>query len=169
MKTRIIFFILQGTILISCGNKKITETPISENKKTYEKIKGMNWLVGNWTMGNGDTISSETWGVKNDSILFATSMDIRAGKDTLRYEDITIEQKGNDVFYIPVVKEQNGGKPVSFKLTATDGQKLIFENPDHDFPKRITYELAGDTLFAEISGPMEGQDVSMKFPMVRAK
>ena len=174
MKTRIILFAIFGSGVISCGGKKPTETPILENKNTYEKIKSMNWLIGKWEMGNGDTISTETWTLRNDSILSATSMDTKGGKDTLRYEDITIEQRGQDVFYIPVVKDQNGGKLVEFKMETsntakTDGQVIKFENLEHDFPQRIMYQLRGDTLFAQISGPIDGHDVVMKFPMVRAK
>lgn len=169
MKTKTIFFILLVISIASCGGKKTPETPVVENKDPYEKIKSMNWIIGKWNMGNGDTLSTETWEMKNDSVFSSISMDVKNGKDTLRYEEITIEQKGNEVFYIPVVKGQNDGKGVNFKLTSAEGQKLVFENPDHDFPKKITYQLSGDTLYAEISGPMGRHDVVMKFPMVRAK
>ncbi len=173
MKKGTIFQLIAGIFLassiVACGTKKAKEEPKANNTNTYEKIKSMNWLVGKWQLVNKDTISTETWELKNDSVYSATSMDIKAGKDTLRYEDITIEQKGADVFYIPVMKDQNDGKPVSFKLTSMEGQRMVFENPDHDFPKKISYELKGDSLIAEISGPMEGTEVSMKFPMIRVK
>jgi hypothetical protein len=174
MKTRILLSLLVMISATSCGNKKSTENPVTETKDLYGKIKSMDWMLGKWTMGNGDTLSIETWEMKNDSVFYATSMDVKAGKDTLRYENITIEQRGSELFYIPVVKGQNNGKPVEFKHKVQEsypvkGSEVVFENIKHDFPQRIMYQLLGDTLFASISGPMDGHDVVMRFPMVKAK
>lgn len=174
MKTKLVLSVLVGLSIVSCGKKTNTEIHVDENKNTYEKIKSLNWLIGKWEMGNGDTLSIETWVLKNDSVLSATSMDIKNGKDTLRYEDITIEQRGNLLFYIPVVKGQNGGKPIEFKQNLTEndpsnGQEIHFENLEHDFPQRIMYQLLSDTLYASISGPMDGHEVTMRFPMVKAQ
>jgi hypothetical protein len=48
----------------------------------------------------------------------------------------------------------NGRAPATdFMLTAIDGTGATFENPAHDFPKKIRYALQSDgTLQATISG-----------------
>src|SRR5688572_25991425 len=103
---------------ISCGGNKSKSEPKEEVKDKFEKMKSFTWLAGKWEITNGDTVSTEIWTITNDSVITAVSMDIKAGKDTLRYEDITIEQRGSDIFYIPVMKDQNDGKPVLFKLAS---------------------------------------------------
>jgi hypothetical protein len=91
------------------------------------------------------------------------------GKDTVFQERMTIRQDGRDIYYLPMVKDQNDGKPVEFKMTSALGDEFIFENPSHDFPQKITYRHAGDSLLAEISGLQNGKQRAEKFPMSRKK
>jgi hypothetical protein len=47
---------------------------------------------------------------------------------------------------------------------------LVFENPKHDYPKKITYtQITEDSLEAEISGILEGKASSEKFSMKKIK
>ena len=42
----------------------------------------------------------------------------------------------------------------------------MFENPGHDFPKKISYtKITNDSLVAEISGQQQGKPASEKFAM----
>ena len=173
MKTFSLSSIITGTVLVAtlmaCGSKTKPQEP--EKKDPYARMKTMNWVVGKWELVNKDTVSTEIWQLKNDSVYAGISMDVKGGKDTIRYEDATIEQRGTEIYFIPVMKDQNEGKPVEFKMTATASTdtRLVFENPQHDFPKKIIYEIKGDSLLASISGPMKGQEVTIPFPMVKKK
>ena len=85
------------------------------------------------------------------------------GKDTLFAEIVRLEQQENDLFYIVSVPNQNEEKPVAFKLTSSTSDYLVFENPAHDFPKKITYKLVNkDSLYAEISGDGKKQGFPFK-------
>jgi hypothetical protein len=108
-------------------------------------------LVGNWIMEKNDgTIMGETWIKKNDKELRGQSFMIQNG-DTTILEIVDLVKKGNDIFYIPVAYGQNDDKPVSFKLTTIKATAYFFENPAHDFPKRIVYDFTGsNTLHAYI-------------------
>ena len=80
-----------------------------------------------------------------------------------------IEERNGEVYYVPTVKTQNAGKAVEFKMTYSTDKEWVFENPQHDFPQKITYTMiTGDSLVAEISGTIEGQLRSEKFPMKKA-
>jgi hypothetical protein len=47
---------------------------------------------------------------------------------------------------------------------------LVFENPKHDYPKKITYtKINDDSLVAEISGILDGKPSSEKFSMKKNK
>ena len=156
-------------ILFSCNFKKAKDETLKENKKTYSEIKQLSWLVGKWEMDTHPGLTTETWSILNDSVFSGTSLTVGSGKDTIFFETITIEQRGKEVFYFPVIKEQHNGKPTLFKLTNAMDNRVVFENPGHDFPQKILYQLKGDSLIGEISGNVEGKIHSEKFPMVKVK
>ena len=173
MHSKLFITIILAFLLFACGSSKKTnpETP-AENTSKYELLKGVNWILGTWQMDNQPGITKETWKQLNDSVFIGESATIGSGKDTLFYETIRIEQRGNDLFYIPVVTDQNEGKPVEFKNAMVEsipatGKYVEFQNPEHNFPQTISYWLNGDSLIAEISGTLEGKMHSEKFPMVR--
>jgi hypothetical protein len=50
------------------------------------------------------------------------------------------------------VAQPGGGPAVEFALTELSPTRALFENPQHDYPKRIVYErVGGDGLRTEIS------------------
>lgn len=122
-------------------------------------------LIGRWENQTSDGVFSETWIKENDSLFLAESYFINE-KDTLFSETIRLEAQANDLFLIVTVPNQNEEKPVAFKLTSSSSGYFVFENPEHDFPKKITYRLINqDSLFAEISGNGKNQG----FPFSRFK
>ncbi|MBY0432721.1 MAG: hypothetical protein K2U26_01275, partial [Cyclobacteriaceae bacterium] len=91
-------------------------------------------------------------------------------KDTTIFETVRLLQEKNSLFYIPQVKNQNGGLPVRFKEKQISDNELVFENPEHDFPQTISYtKITADSLVAEISGTKNGKERRQKFPMKRVK
>jgi hypothetical protein len=50
-----------------------------------------------------------------------------------------------------------GKAGVSFKLKEITKEHVVFENPSHDFPRTITYELKNaDTLVLRVEGKKDG-------------
>ena len=135
----------------------------------YSEIKKADWLIGFWQNVSENEVSTEIWEKKNDSTFAAKSFVI-VKHDTVFEETIGIEQKGNTVYYIPKVKDQNGGKAVEFVLAASNDDQLVFENLKHDFPQKISYtKITHDSIVAEISGIEEGKQKSILFPFTRKK
>lgn len=156
-KTPILLLLLA---IASCKNTEATEKDL---------IKSANWLLGKWESKIDDGNLSENWKQVNDSTFQAESFFIK-GKDTLHFESIILQQKGEDLFYNATVKGQNENKAVPFKLTNKTEKQLVFENPKHDYPKKITYELIGkDSLVASISGVQLGKPSAEKFGMKKAE
>jgi len=60
------------------------------------------------------------------------------------------------------VARPRGGAPTEFLLVEiTPYDRVVFANPQHDFPKRIIYERRGDELLARVddgSDDGEGED-----------
>lgn len=134
-----------------------------------EKIKAASWLLGNWENKSADGNLTENWEKVNDSTFQAQSYYIKE-KDTVHFESIVLQQKGENLTYTATVKGQNNDKPVSFKLkTATDKQ-LAFENLKHDYPQKISYtQITPDSLVAKISGIQQGKPSSEQFSMKKIK
>jgi hypothetical protein len=116
----------------------ITLAHHSFGQKKANPISHAKWLIGNWKNQSAKTLDIETWKKLNDSTFVGRSYSL-AGADTVSSEHIRIEQHKGKLYYIPRVKNQNGGKAVTFTLTSADNKHLMFENPEHDFPQKITY------------------------------
>ena len=156
-KTTLILLLLA---IVSCKNSDANEK---------DKIKAAHWLLGNWENKSADGNLSETWKKVNDSTFQAQSYFIKE-KDTLHFESITFNKKEKNLTYTATVKGQNNDKPVTFKLTNSTEKQLVFENPKHDYPKKISYtQITEDSLVAEISGILEGKPSSEKFSMKKIK
>ena len=134
-----------------------------------EKIKAANWLLGNWENKAADGTLTEYWKKVNDSTFQAESYFIKE-KDTLHFESITLQQKGEVLTYTATVEGQNDDKPVAFKLTTATEKQMVFENPKHDYPQKISYtQITPDSLVAKISGIQQGKPSSEQFSMKKIK
>lgn len=124
---------------------------ISQDKNISESSFGkLGWLVDRWIYTEGKDITYENWAKTNDSLYSGESYTVRDG-DTVFNEQLKIEKMGNDVFYTAIVKHNPG--PVSFRMVELGDNKVVFENPERDFPARITYELRDNSmLYAKAEG-----------------
>ena len=153
-------FILLLLALVSCKDSDANEK---------EKIKAANWLLGNWENKAVDGNLTEYWKKVNDSTFQAQSYFVKE-KDTLHFESITLQQKGEMLTYTTTVEGQNNDKPVAFKLTTATEKQMVFENPKHDYPQKISYtQITPDSLVAKISGIQQGKPSSEQFSMKKIK
>lgn len=84
-----------------------------------------------------------------------------AGPRMVTFEFLRIVEKQGEIFYIA---QPNGRPPTEFKLTTVTPTKAVFENPQHDHPKVITYEKEPDgALLATIEGDEKGQRKKQQF------
>ncbi len=150
-----LILLLLLSLLFSCKN--------DANKN--DKIKSAQWLIGKWENKSVDGNLEETWKKVNDSTFQATSYFIK-GEDTLHFETITLQQKGENLTYNATVKGQNNDKAVAFLLNTEIEKQLVFENLKHDYPQKISYtQITKDSLVAKIAGKIDGKSTSEQFPM----
>lgn len=149
----------------------VTFLSINSCQKDYS-TKEVDWLIGTWENKTEEGTFTETWyktknetkeGLKYDR-LEAKSTFIKNG-DTLFQEEVILF-KIDKWIYSVMVSKQNEEKATLFTATSVKKNKLVFENPEHDFPKKITYKLVNqDSLYSEISGDGKKQG----FPFKRVK
>ena len=79
-----------------------------------------------------------------------------------------MEVINGEVFYVPVVPHNEGA--VYFKMTEQSEDKVIFENPEHDFPQRIIYlRISNDSLHVKIEGLDKGVESNVDFYFRKTK
>lgn len=138
-------------------------------QQTNNTIGKAEWLIGTWENKTPRGSIYETWIKTNHKKLSGKSYILKE-KDTIVFETIELVQQEGNLFYIPTVKNQNGGLPVRFAARKISENQLIFENMQHDFPQTISYMKTGaNSLLAEISGSKNGKERNQFFSMKRIK
>jgi hypothetical protein len=102
------------------------------------KLDDLNWLLGTWETQGEERKVVENWTKESDTAMKGTGVFLSHG-DTTYMEKLSIEMRDGDIFYVADVPQNP--EPVPFKLTSYKDSEAIFENPEHDFPQRITYTL----------------------------
>jgi Fe-S cluster assembly iron-binding protein IscA len=122
----------------------------------------LQFLEGTWKVENKENY--ETWKKVTDASLEGYSYNIRAGKKSIT-EYLTVKSAGDKIIYTARVLNQNEGRPIDFVLNKNIKNKLRFENPGHDFPKKIQYtQISNTVLFVEVLG--EG-DNGFSYKMIK--
>lgn len=120
------------------------------------RFKQLESLQGTWSMQTKRGIIYESW-IKSSDTSFAGKSFRVVNTDTLLLEEVRLVKRGNDILYIPTVRDQNNQQPVIFKLLPVENETFTFDNPLHDFPQRVIYELPKNgALHARIEGMDKG-------------
>lgn len=111
-------------------------------------------LIGTWKVTGKSAY--EQWDVLNPESMRGL-VYVKQGTELDVKEYLRLEKDGEAIYYGAIVHGQNEGKEVLFLMTRKDSV-IVFENPDHDFPKRIAYKIMGsDQLSVQVSdGSAEG-------------
>jgi len=112
-------------------------------------VAQFDWLIGDWRGAHEGTGQFfESWHREGDGLAGAGYQIVDG--DTTFGEALRIEARDGDLYYVATVTHNKGD--VAFKLVDGGAGHAIFENPDHDFPQRIAYELRDDgTLYVRAS------------------
>ena len=109
----------------------------------------------------------EEWKKVSDTKLSGRSYRIN-NNDTAVFEQLEIYLENGNIIYSPIVRGQNNGQAVSFRLITDNEKRFVFENKEHDFPQRIIYHLvSNDAVHARIEGTRNGQERGSDFKYSR--
>ncbi len=118
------------------------------------------FLQGTWKMDNKEVY--EHWDQLGSKKLKGVSYKINEGNVVVS-EYLEITEEDNEIIYTATVPNQNNGVGVDFKLSKID-TTFTFENPDHDFPKKIVYQKLNETeVYIHVSdGKRKGFSYKMR-------
>lgn len=106
------------------------------------------WMAGCWQGEAGSAAANafESWTAPRAGRMLGVSQTVRGSGSLFEYMRIDSDDRG--LRFIP----QPGGKPpVEFAAQTVEPSRIVFANPQHDFPKYIEYQRSGDTLTAHLS------------------
>jgi len=146
MKNRITIILLCLSVSVSIGQTIDTYLPgiwKVKGKETYEKweSKAVNLITGYGYRKSGEV----------ESIT----------------EKLKLVKDGECWSYEATVGNQNNGKPVVFEQNCENEGKWVFENLDHDFPKKIIYTpVSENKMLVEVLGD---EDKGFSFYMYKVE
>ena len=159
----VVTFILVVTLMIVWSASASREI---RRSGTALRISELAWLSGDWqTAPGGRARIEEHWTVPAGGTMIGMGRTV-VGDKTAEFEFLRIEQRGDDIYY---VANPNANCPqTDFKLTRLAGQEVIFENPAHDYPKRVMYRKNSDgSLVASIDAGEGTKSQSFSYLLVR--
>ncbi|WP_435003586.1 DUF6265 family protein [Xanthomonas arboricola] len=128
-------------------------------------ISQLAWLGGCWKSDTAEPGSGEHWLPLAGGTLLGVSRTVKQGK-TVEFEFMQI--RAAESGQLAFIAMPSGRKTVVFPLLRLGETEVVFENPQHDFPQRVIYQLEGETkLRARIEGMRKGALRVIEFPMNR--
>lgn len=152
-----------GLLLAGCARERPYELSSPAEYTADGTLPGLGWLSGSWASTGGDM--EEHWTFARGGTMLGVGR-FMIGKRTMGYEHLRIvEDKGGEVVYHA---HPSGQAPTAFKLVERSPGKLVFANPEHDYPQRIIYtRLAEGQLVARIEGVKDGKPKSSQWELWR--
>lgn len=133
--------VLFALLLAACAAAPARVTPASP-------VATLAWLRGRWCGAHDGGTFCEAWRDVDGALVGEGAFE----RDGARVfgEALRIEARADGVFYVATPE---GEGTTAFRLTRASADEAVFENPQHDFPKRITYLRRGlDGLVAVVEG-----------------
>jgi hypothetical protein len=122
------------------------------------------WLAGCWERRGPNRLTMEMWMPPAGGTMMGASRTT-VGATTREFEQLRLHTAGDTLIYTAL---PSGQRQADFRSTSVSPTTLVFENPAHDFPRKITYRRVGaDSLVARVEGPgpnntTRGFDIAMK-------
>lgn len=131
------------------------------DKDHGSNMQSFEWMVGSWTMKTRNGTIMETWVSLNDSTMGGESILIKNTGATEQREKLRFICTRKEYFYCVTMPGQNNNEEIKFRVTSFADSSFVSENLQHDFPKRIIYQLINkDSIHAVID---DGEVPKKKF------
>ena len=116
------------------------------------------FMTGCWrgSFGGGQAGAGtieEYYSTPTSNMIIGVTRFVRGGR-TVDFEFTRIMSGDSGIVLMP---QPRGRPPTPFRMTASDSVSAMWENPQHDFPQKISYRrIASDSIVAAIAGPGQG-------------
>ena len=138
-------------LLLTAGTAAATDLP--------------HFMTGSWSATVDGVRMEEHWTTGDGNLMLGLHRDVRPNGKVF-FEFLRIEiRDGASAF----VAQPGGRPPIVFPMTSITDSRVVFENPQHDFPQRIIYWRDGERLCARAEGPTQSGESSQQWCWDRLK
>ncbi len=117
------------------------------------------FMVGDWCAVSGERRFEERWTGAEGGRMYALARSFK-GQRLTGFEFLRIEPQEAGLAF---VAQPGGRPPTAFQLTEQSAERVVFTNPEHDFPQRIEYFRDASGLHALVSGPPTPGEAPQRF------
>lgn len=129
---------------------------------TCDRLDAASWLLGEWVAPDAGRTVTESWRAASpDTFEGAGETCSRADGRIIESEALRLVRMADAVFY--VAKVAHNPYPVSFRLVDCPAGRLVFENPLHDFPRKLAYALLDDGTMTVAVSDGAGKGFTLRF------
>lgn len=145
MNARILAASFVLLLVSACASTPRTAAPPA----SLHGVESLSWMSGVWIHEDGESRAEEYWTPPLGGMMLGAGRELKHGRTSF-FEHLRIEEQGDDLVYVAMPMGKAG---VPFRLVSQTESSAAFENPEHDFPRRILYRAEGeDVLVARIEG-----------------
>jgi len=128
-------------------------------------VERLAWLAGCWELRGEKRIVEERWMPPRGGTMHGMGRTVAGGR-TVDWEWLRIEERDGRLVFVALPARQ---AETEFVQVALGDSVVTFENPEHDFPRRISYRREPDgSIVARIEGG-EGESLrAVDFPLQHA-
>lgn len=155
--------VISGTTPASAQSR---EGAVDEAVIGCETPDQLDWILGTWETAGGRQIFRESWVRLSGETWEGVGRVLDAdSRDVASEESLRLVGMGGRLFYL--AKVEHNDLPIAFAATACSTAHVAFENPDHDFPKRIVYRrIDSDNITVDVD---DGQGQGFRLDFVRVE
>tara|TARA_R110002072_G_scaffold300368_3_gene477674 strand:- start:5664 stop:6257 length:594 start_codon:yes stop_codon:yes gene_type:complete len=128
-------------------------------------LEALAWLSGHWHQAGESQDNVEIWTNSDGGLFLGMNKAVDKKRDRASFEYLRIVRQADGT--IDYIAQPGGKDPVAFRLVELSPGKVVFTNPDHDFPQRIAYSREKDVLAAAV-GTLDQHDMlAFRWTLVR--
>jgi len=128
-------------------------------------VTALAWMTGCWAPEKGEVGSVEHWLAPAGGTMLGVSRTVKNGETAdFEFMQLRVNAEGKLVF----IALPSGQKETTFVAVSLGNESVTFENPQHDFPQKVSYRReSADRLVGRIEGNRGGTHRGIDFPMRR--
>ena len=124
--------------------------PAFASAQSYTNLDTLHWMLGQWQQDDGKKVTTEIWTNLSPTTFDGVGQTVLKSENKISFlESLRIIEMSGEIFYL--AKVSHNEFPISFKLMECSNNAAVFENPAHDFPKKIVYNLSENGNFLTVT------------------
>lgn len=128
-------------------------------------LEPLDWLAGSWSGESEKQTTEEVWLAPRGGVMLGLNRST-GEPEKASYVYLRIQSTVDGITYFA---RPMGEQETAFPMKSMTPGEVVFENPSHDFPQRITYRLNAEQLQVEIEGVVAGESRTQQWRFINMK